>query len=116
MKYIEYKVDGYNCIIRTSSKLFNKECSVLLDELKSINENYTEIEVFEKYLNDHNYYEIDGYKDKQIKDLELDNSNYAIFCWDHKDYYHMVPVINNCIYDKYEESLELYVIKIYKGN
>ena len=31
-----------------------------------------------------------------------------------KDWYHMVPIIDNVLYDKTNDSLELYVISLYK--
>ena len=53
------------------------------------------------------------YTDILIKDLKLDSGNYVIFCY--KDaFYHMVSVINNTLYDKNDEALNLKVLKIYK--
>ena len=53
-------------------------------------------------------------KNVKIKDLNLDEGRYIIFCWDKKDYYHMVPIIDGVLFDKNDKSLELYVITIYK--
>lgn len=117
MEYKEYIVEG-NCIIRTFTKLFNKSSEDVYNELlelaKKLNkEDYTDIEVFETYLTNNNYEILDNYEGV-IKDLKLDNSNYAVFCWDKKDYYHIVPIINNILYDKSNKSLDLYVLKVYK--
>ncbi len=123
IKFEEYFVsnsDGKsNCIIRSFCKMFNKEYDEVFDELVDIAnklnyDSYAEIEVFEKYLEDRSFLPIDDYKDTQIKDLSLDNSKYIIFCYDKKDWYHMVPIIDNTLYDKTEESLDLYVITVYK--
>ena len=57
---------------------------------------------------------IDYDKDIKIKDLDLDNGKYIVFCWDKKEFYHMVSIINNVLYDKDDRSLELYAITIYK--
>ena len=38
------------------------------------------------------------------------------YLMDKKEYYHMVPIINNTLYDKDNESLNLYIISIYKQN
>ena len=124
IKFEEYFVsnsDGQsNCIIRSFCKMFNKEYDEVFDELVDIAnklnyDSYAEIEVFEKYLEDRKFLPIDNYKDTQIKDLSLDNSKYIIFCYDKKDWYHMVPIIDNTLYDKTEESLDLYVITVYKN-
>ena len=123
IKFEEYFVsnsDGKsNCIIRSFCKMFNKEYDEVFDELVDIAnklnyDSYAEIEVFEKYLEDRSFLPIDDYKDTQIKDLSLDNSKYIIFCYDKKDWYHMVPIIDNTLYDKTGESLDLYVITVYK--
>lgn len=122
MKYEYYYVEDENkktnCIIRTFCKLFNKEYEEVKQELiniaKELNyETYAEIEVFEKYLNDKNYIKIE-HKEEQIKNLKLEKGKYAVFCYDKKEYYHMLPIINNIIYDKKEENLNLYAISIYK--
>ena len=123
IKFEEYFVsnsDGKsNCIIRSFCKMFNKEYDEVFDELVDIAnklnyDSYAEIEVFEKYLEDRSFLPIDDYKGTKIKDLSLDNSKYIIFCYDKKDWYHMVPIIDNTLYDKTGESLDLYVITVYK--
>ena len=116
--YVEVENKKTNCIIRTFCKLFNKEYEETKKELiniaKELNyETYAEIEVFEKYLNDNNYKKIE-HKEEQIKNLKLENGKYAVFCYDKKEYYHMLQIINNIIYDKKEENLNLYAISIYK--
>ena len=122
MKYEYYYVEDENkksnCIIRTFCKLFNKEYDAVKQELiniaKELNyETYAEIEVFEKYLNDNNYKKIE-HKEEQIKNLKLEKGKYAVFCYDKKDYYHMLAIINNTVYDKKEDNLNLYTITIYK--
>ena len=52
-------------------------------------------------------------KGEKVKDLKLDNNSYIVFCYNKKDWYHMIPIIDNTIYDKSNECLELEVIKIY---
>ena len=64
----------------------------------------------------HNTFKIDYGKDKKIKELDLNNGNYIVFCYDKKDWYHIVNIENNVLYDKENDSLELYVISIYKKN
>ena len=122
MKYEKFYIEsnnGYtNCVIRSFCKLYNKsyddvytELMELTKELKA--DNYNDIIVFETYMERHNTFKIESAKIK-VKDLELDNGEYIVFFYDKKDFYHMIPIINNTIYDKNKDSLELYVIDIYK--
>ena len=71
-------------------------------------------EVFETYMKRRNTIEIDYGKDIIVKYLELDNESYIVFCWDKKEDYHMLTIINNTIYDKDDRYKELYTIKVYK--
>ena len=119
MKFIEYdpvKEKGA-CVLRTFSKLFNKNYEEIKAELmilaKKLNyDNYNEIEVFENYLSDNNYIKIDG-KNLLVSNLNLDNGKYAVFAFK-EDFYHMFSIIDNTIYDKNNSCLDLYVISIYK--
>ena len=121
MKFKEYYITdnkgNSNCVIRTISKLLNKDYEtvekMLLQIADELNKSFNDIEVFEKVLFDNNYKEIET-KEIKIKDLELDNSKYAILCYDKKDFYHMIAIINNTLYDRTNEYLDLYVLKIYK--
>ena len=119
MKFIKY--DPVNekgaCVLRTFSKLFNKDYETLKEELNLLAStlnysSYNEIEVFEKYLSDNNYIKIDG-NNILVSDLKLENGKYAIFAYK-DDWYHMFSIIDNTIYDKNNSCLDLYVISIYK--
>ena len=61
-------------------------------------------------------YEDKYLEDIKVQDLKIDNSSYIVFCWNKKDYYHMIPIIDNVIYDKNFDCMNLYVISIYKKN
>ena len=119
-EYYSTDKDGKsNCIIRSFCKLFNKEYDVVLGELNKITEelcydSFTEVEVFETYLTEHGMNSIDYGWEVKVKDLELEKGEYAIFCWDKKDYYHMVCVIDDTLYDRDDKCLDLYTISIYK--
>ena len=69
-----------------------------------------------KYMEDNNIFNIDYNKDIMIKDLNLNDNSYVVFCWNKKDYYHMISIIDNVIYDKNFDCMNLYVISIYKKN
>ena len=109
-----------NCVIRSFCKLYNEDYNNVKNALNSIalklNCNFNDEEVFETYMKKHNTIVMDYDKDIKIKDLKLDRGSYIIFCYDKKEIYHMVPIIDNVLYDKDNSSLELYVIKIYKKN
>lgn len=117
--YISDKDKKSNCIIRTFCKLLNKEYDDVKNELLNIAielnyERYVEIEVFETYLERNNYTKYVSNIDIKVKDLKLPIGKYAVFCYDKKDYYHMLSIIDNIVYDKNDTSLDLYVINVYK--
>ena len=119
MKFIEYNPVNEKgaCILRTFTKLFNKDYDVIKEELTTLTnslnyESYNEIEVFEKYLSDNNYIKIDG-KNILVSDLKLDSGKYAVFAYK-DDFYHMFSIVNNTIYDKTNRCLDLFAISIYK--
>ena len=73
-----------------------------------------DIPVFEKYIEGNSIFKIICGEDIKVQDLKIDNSSYIVFCWNKKDYYHMIPIIDNVIYDKNFDCMNLYVISIYK--
>ena len=109
-----------NCVIRSFCKIYSREYDDVSNELlsisKELNKDFNDIETFEELMMRHNTIKVDYGKDLLIKDLTLDNEKYIIFCYDKKDFYHMIPIINKTIYDYNSDSLNLYVISIYKVN
>ena len=108
-----------NCVIRSLCKAFNEDYDSVYNELCSIAkelncESFNDIEVFETYMKRRNTNSIDYGKDIKIKDLVLDKGKYIVFCWDKNSFYHMVSIIDNVLYDKNDNCLELYAITIYK--
>lgn len=125
MKYNKYymtnKNGKSNCVIRSFCKLFDEDYDKVYESLCDIAKElncgfYNDIAVFETYMERHNTTSIEYGKDIKIKNLNLANGKYAIFCWDKNDYYHMGSIVDNIMYDKDDRSLELYTIKIYKKN
>ena len=117
--YIVDKDGKSNCVVRSLCKILNKEYDDVYNGLfkvaKELNcSSFNDIPVFEKYMEDNNIFNIDYDKDIMIKDLNLNGNSYIVFCWDKSDYYHMIPIINNVIYDKNNDCINLYVISIYK--
>lgn len=123
MKFTEYNItnnDGKsNCVIRSFCKMFNESYNDVYDELcqiqKELNcENYNDVEVFETFMKNHNVDPINYGKDIKVKDLNLDSGSYIVFCWNKDNFYHMLPIIDNVVYDKDDRSMELYTISLYK--
>ena len=116
--YISDKNGKSNCVIRSLCKILNKEYDDIYSDLCKIandlkNNSYNDVPVFEKYMEDNNIFKISCEEDIKVKDLKIDNSSYIVFCYNKKDYYHMIPIINNTIYDKNSDCLNLNVISIY---
>ena len=119
--YISDKNGKSNCVIRSLCKILNKEYNDVYNDLCKIAEDlkcdsFNDIPVFEKYMEDNNIFNIDYNKDIMIIDLNLNDNSYVVFCWNKKDYYHMISIIDNVIYDKNFDCMNLYVISIYKKN
>lgn len=117
--YIYDKNGKSNCVIRSLCKILNKEYNTVYDELCEVAQklkliSFNDIPVFEKYMEDNNIIKTSYSEDIKVKDLKLDNSDYVVFCYDKKDFYHMVPIIDKVIYDKNTDCMDLYVITIYK--
>ena len=119
--YISDKNGKSNCVIRSLCKILNKEYDDVYSDLCKIakdlkNDSYNDVPVFEKYMVDNNIFKISCEEDIKVKELKIDNSPYIVFCYNKKNYYHMIPIINNTIYDKNSDCLNLDVISIYKKN
>ncbi len=119
--YISDKNGKSNCVIRSLCKILNKEYEDVYNGLCEVSKelkrfSFNGIPVFEKYMEDNNIFKIISEKDIKVKDLKMDKDSYIVFCYDKKDYYHMVPIIDNVIYDKNFDYMNLYVISIYRKN
>ena len=117
--YIEDSNGKSNCVIRSLCKILNKEYDEVLNDLITVQnqinaESFNDIPVFEKYMENNNIYKIDSFGEPKIKDLKLDNGSYIVFCYDKKERYHMVAIIDNVVYDKKDNYRDLYTISIYK--
>ena len=117
--YISNKEGKSNCVIRTFCKLFNKSYDDVFNELSNLaralnSDSFNDVLVFETYLKDNGFVSLDCNEFNKVFDLKLNNGRYVIFCYDKKEYYHMCPIIDNVIYDKNDECLNLYILKVYK--
>ncbi|HOZ88848.1 MAG TPA: hypothetical protein PK737_01250, partial [Bacilli bacterium] len=75
---------------------------------------FNDIIVFESYMKNNNIFKIYYQKDTKLEEIKFDDGYYIIFCWDKNEYYHMIPVINNTVYDKNQNYLNLYLLSLYK--
>lgn len=117
--YITDKNGKSNCVIRSLCKILNKEYNDVYNDLCKIAEDlkcdsFNDIPVFEKYTEDNNIFKINHDEDIKVKDLKIDNGSYIVFCYDKKEFYHMISIIDNDIYDKNSDFMDLYVISVYK--
>ncbi len=113
--YISGKNDKSNCVIRSLCKILNKEYDDVYNDLLKIAKklncaSFNDVPVFEKYMEDNNIIKINYDDEIKVKDLKIDDGSYIIFCYDKKDFYHMISIINNVIYDKNNDCMDLYVI------
>lgn len=122
MKYIEYNpATAKNCVIRSFSLLTGENCETIEEKLKNEalmlgKKEYTDVEVFENYLEKTiGFGKIPFDPDKTIKDLELSNGTYCVFCYDKNNFYHMVVIHNDTLYDKTDKTLDLYPLAVYKS-
>lgn len=120
MKYEYYNpVDEKgSCVQRSLSKILNKDYNETKQELIELSKSlgysdYREIEVFETYMKKYNIIELNQEFNCTIEDLIIEPGNYIIF-GNKEEWYHMVCLINNTIYDKNENYKEINIIKIYK--
>ena len=109
-----YPVDEKGvCIIRSFSKFFDRDYNEIKQEIKELQKKIGKEDIYELYLNQNNVYDIKiDYKGK-IKDYKNTGKS-IVYCYDKKDFYHMVTIIDDVLYDKNEESLDLYVLQIFK--
>lgn len=117
--YISSKNGKSNCVIRSLCKILNKEYEDVYNGLCEVSKelkrsSFNDIEVFEKYMEDNNIIKINRDEDIKVKDLKIDNGSYIVFCYDKKEFYHMISIIDNNIYDKNSDCMDLYVISVYR--
>lgn len=117
--YISDKNGKSNCVIRSLCKILNKEYEDVYNGLCEVSKelkrsSFNDIQVFEKYMEDNNIIKINRDEDIKVKDLKIDNGSYIVFCYDKKEFYHMISIIDNNIYDKNSDCMDLYVISVYR--
>ncbi len=116
MKYEYYNPDyvNMNCVLRSFSKALNRTPFDIENELMVISKDYRKEKVFDKYLSKNSFTIINTYNGKNLLDTNLVGTNIA-YAKD-KSWYHLVCIIDNCVYDKasLEELSNMRIIKIYR--
>ena len=117
MKFEEYNpASGCGCVVRTFSKLLNKDVSTVKKDLEKIAkqlgyDEINEIEVFDEYYKENHYEKKD--LDIPVCELKFEKGKYGVFCFKEDDY-HMIAIIDGVIYDKNQRYLDMKVISIYE--
>lgn len=111
--------ESRSCVVRTMTKLTGKEYSTVKNELAALAkrmgfEEYNEETVFERYMSEYNILRYKEYDDTKVGELELSSGTYCIHCTDRNGFHHLLPVINDTIYDRRDDSRELYVVAVYR--
>ena len=95
MKYEYYNssLERGGCISRAISKALNINYSDVKNDLKKLS--------------------IKLKKDELVKNLNLDNGTYIVFCYQ-DNFYHMTCIMENTLYDNKKDSFNLKTITLYK--
>lgn len=120
MKYEYYNpsLERGGCISRAISKALNVNYSDAKNDLIKLSiklkkDDYHDIEVFDAYLKKNGFKKISVKKDELVKNLNLDNGTYIVFCYQ-DDFYHMTCIMKNILYDNKKDSFNLKTITLYK--
>lgn len=120
MKYECYNpsLERGGCIPRAISKALNINYSDAKNDLIKLSiklkkDDYRDIEVFDVYLKENGFKKINVKKDELVKNLNLDNGTYIVFCYQ-DDFYHMACIMENTLYDNKKDSFNLKTITLYK--
>lgn len=116
IEYYNPKDEKKSCIYRAISKALDRDYMEIKKELDLLKEKLNTEDsqlVFETYLFKNNYKANDKYKDYNLFDVDYSGVN-VVFCNDN-DWYHLVCIIDNVLYDKktYDDLKDMNIIRIY---
>ena len=119
--YVANDEGSSGCIIRTFCKLYDQNykevyrgLTKIVKEKKALS--YTEEEVYEEYMKQRDTLPIKLHGEVQVKDLDLPEGSYAIYCSDKVNWNHLIPLVDGIVYDKNDDCMNLYVLKVFKKN
>lgn len=118
-EYYNPSEDKQSCVVRTMTKLTGKDYPVVKNELKELADKlgfdtYNTPDVFEIFMENYKIHKVESFENLKLKDLKLENGTYCLFCSNKAGFNHLIPVIDNVIYDRRNDSLDLFVLSIYK--
>jgi len=117
--YYNPSEDKQSCVVRTMTKLSGKEYSEVKNELIELAaelgfNTYNTPDVFEVFMKNYGIIKTENFTDLKLRELKLENGTFCLFCTNQQGFNHLIPVIDNVIYDRRNDSLDLYVISVYK--
>ena len=118
-EYYNPSDESRSCVVRTMTKLTGKAYDIVKAELTALAkklgyETYNDEHVFGQYMAEHDIYKIKECNNTTVGELELNDGVYCIYSTNNNGFFHLIPIIDNVIYDRRNDSLQLYVIAIYK--
>lgn len=119
VEYYNPSDEKHSCMFRSLSKALNKSFDNVKDELRELGNSMgindlLDDRVFEAFLQKNGYKTVDKYNDSMLLDNNYDGVN-LVYSY-HDEWYHMVCIIDNIIYDKFDldRLKNLKIIKVYK--
>ena len=111
--------DKQSCVVRTMTKLTGKKYDAVKSELTELAQElgcgtYNDEAVFERYMESHGISKLKEYDEIKVGALELKGGVYCVHCTNREGFHHLLPVVDNVIYDRRDDSRELYVVAVYK--
>lgn len=108
-----------SCVVRTMTKLTGKGYDTVKNELTELAQkmncdSYNNEDVFGRYMEEHGISKMQEQGDITVGELEPEKGIYCVFCTDRRGFFHLLPVVDNVIYDRRDDSRGLYVIAVYK--
>lgn len=118
-EYYNPSDDKRSCVVRTMTKLTGKEYETVKAELTALAEElgfdtFNDERVFSRYMAAHGIIRLKGYDGVKVGQLEPGSGTYCVYCTNRNGFHHLLPVVDNVIYDRRDDSRELYVIAVYK--
>lgn len=121
LRFMYYNPSGESrsCVVRTMTRLTGKPYETVKAELTALAAEmeypeYNEPDVFEAYMAQHGIAKCIDDCGLRVKELKLECGSYCVFCTDHEGFFHLMPVQDGVIYDRRDDSQELFVLAVYR--
>ena len=118
-EYYNPSDESRSCVVRTMTKLTGKEYSKVKTELAELAlklgcETYNDEKVFEQYMAEHGFRKLREYNGETVGEIELNDGTYCVHCTNREGFHHLMPVVDNIIFDRRDDSRGLYLVAVYK--